>query len=48
MFILLIALVLSMQPHDCHLHIRPQFGPDTDSPAGVGVDGVWISTKCLF
>ena len=46
--LLAIAVTLAAHPHDCHVSVQPVFGPDLDSPIGVGVDGARVSTKCIF
>jgi hypothetical protein len=46
--LLAIVLALATNPHDCHVIAAPLFGADVDSPAGVGIDGARITTKCIF
>ena len=48
MLALLVALVISVQPHDCQVSLRPMLGPDPDGPAGIGVDGAKVTMKCIF
>ena len=46
--VIALALDVAVQPMECHLIARPVFGPDADSPIGVGVDGARITEKCVF
>ena len=46
--LIVLAIAMSLPVPDCHVSVRPMFGPDADSPIGVGIDGARVTTKCVF